>query len=307
MNAVLGIGLALMCAAADAPVDVSVRLEPPVIPYHRQAAFTISVEAPADLEVHLPEMTGKFGGLDVADVPDRNVENLKGGRKRLSETYTLDPVFVGDYPVEPVEVTWGEDGRVVVPSPVVRVRELTEAETAAAERFEPNAPTRGLPSPYAKWPVWAGAIAALAVLAGGFVWWRLRNRGGEEAAPEMTPWERAYARLHLLDERGLPEAGKHGPYYVDLSDILRSYIEDRFDLHAPERTTPEFLAEASGSGLIDPEHQMLVAHLLRHCDLVKFAQHQPSVREMESSFADVLKFVDDTVPKGEGGEEEAVA
>ena len=102
-----------------------------------------------------------------------------------------------------------------------------------------------------------------------------------------------------LDERHLPKAGRYEPYYVDLSAILRYYIEDRFHLHAPEQTTPEFLAELSGSGYLDEGHERFLGAFLRHCDLVKFAQYVPTVNDMELRFTEVLRFVDDTVPSRE--------
>jgi hypothetical protein len=94
---------------------------------------------------------------------------------------------------------------------------------------------------------------------------------------------------------------------VDLSGIVRYYIEDRFHVHAPEQTTPEFLAEISSVGLLDDSHERLVAEILRHSDQVKFARYLPTLHEMEKSFAQVLQFVDETVPKVEekAGEEAA--
>ena len=55
MTPLVAIGLLLV--AADGPVvDVRVTLDPPVIPFHRQARYIIVVEAPEDLEVQLPDM-----------------------------------------------------------------------------------------------------------------------------------------------------------------------------------------------------------------------------------------------------------
>jgi hypothetical protein len=109
----------------------------------------------------------------------------------------------------------------------------------------------------------------------------------------------AYRRLRELDERHLSEEGRYEPYYVDLSAILRYYIEDRFHLRAPEQTTQEFLAASSTTGLFTGDHQQMLSELLKHSDRVKFAQYVPTVPEMERSFSAVLQFVDETVPKPE--------
>jgi len=299
MNALVAIGLLAVAAASGPQVDVRTRLVPPEVPFHRQAEFSIIVEAPAGLDVKLPDMLEKTGGAPVADVR-RDTEKIKAGRVRITETYVLDPVFAGKYAIEPVEVIWADDGRAVVPSPGFAVRDLTEAERAAAEEFAENAGPAVPPSVVERYWQWTFvatlALAAVAVLIVWAVWFRKRAK---KLAPPPLPWEVAYNRLRELDQRQLPEAGKYEPFYVDLTAILRYYIEDRFHLRAPEQTTQEFLADASTSGAFTPPHQQLLADLLRHSDRVKFAQYVPSVPEMERSFALVLQFVDETVPKPE--------
>ncbi|NIA12904.1 MAG: hypothetical protein GWP08_02395 [Nitrospiraceae bacterium] len=305
MSALFAIGLAVLGAAGGGTVDVYATLDPPVVPFHRKAEYSIVVEAPNDVEVKLPDMLEHVGGLAVADVR-RDTENLRGGRKRITETYVLDPILVGDYRIEPAQVLYGEDGATTVPSLSLRVRELTEAEHEAAMRFEDIAdamPVVGFFGLYGKWLAGVG-LAALGLI-GAAVYLFRRRRRIERAAPPRPPWELAYQRLQELDERQLPKAGKFGPYYVDLSAILRYYIEDRFSLHAPEQTTPEFIGAASNSGALSDAHQKLLAGFLRHCDRVKFAQYVPTENEMEHSFATVLQFVEETVPQKEDAEEDA--
>jgi len=299
-------------SASDAPVDVYVELLPPVVPFHRQAEYRIVVDVTGDVSVLLPDMVGKFGGVDVADVR-RHSKVLKDGRRRLVESYVLDPIVAATYAIYPAEVQWGPEKKsVVVPSPALRVRELTEAEIEAAEAFAPIAGPLSVPKPLWLRPEFWLAVVAVGALAGALVVFGLtRREKAERAAAAPPPWEVAYERLRVLDEQNLPEAGRYKPYYIELSSILRYYIEDRFHLHAPEQTTPEFLDAAARSGLLSEVHQRLVAHFLRHCDRVKFARYEPTVEEMERSFEVVLQFVDETAPppehEGEGDWHEEVA
>ena len=147
MNALAAI--AMIFAAATTPeVSVRVVVEPPVIPFHRQAEYTIEVEAPAEAKVSFPEMAGKFGGLAVYGTPQRARENLSGGRVRIREIYTLDPIFMGYYPIAPVIVKIDGAHAFEAPSPAIRVRELTSEELREAEFFEENAGPAELPSPW---------------------------------------------------------------------------------------------------------------------------------------------------------------
>jgi hypothetical protein len=188
----------------------------------------------------------------------------------------------------------------------VRVRDLTKEEEEAAMRFVSGATPMDVPPPFWRhWEFWAGIVAVVA-LAAVALWMYLRRRAKPEyTAPPLSAWDAAYARLRELDARKWPQAGKCPLYYVELSFILRHYIEDRFVLHAPERTTPEFLTEASKAGVFSEDQQKMLAEFLRHCDRVKFAKYVPSLDEAERSFADVLRFVDETVPRPAQPEEKA--
>ncbi len=82
------------------------------------------------------------------------------------------------------------------------------------------------------------------------------------------------------------------PFYVRLSSILRQYIEWRFKLRAPEQTTEEFLALASGGLIVT--HRDLLSTFLHQCDLVKFARHQPDRSDMQNAFDSAVAFIEQT-------------
>ena len=68
-----------------------------------------------------------------------------------------------------------------------------------------------------------------------------------------------------------------------VSEIVRGYIEERFQVWAAHRTTDEFLHD-----LLEPSdallagHRVLLADFLQHCDLAKFARWNLPVEEMEN-------------------------
>jgi len=282
--------------AAAAPVDVVTTLEPPCVPFHRTAVLTITVEAPGDAEVAIPPLP-KMDGVEVtAQGPER--ETLEAGRQRVRQRYVVDAVRAGSYLVPSVEVAAEEDQHAATAPLMLEVRDLTDQEKEQVQQFGLGAaPGVFLPRPPLGWPARLFAVLALllAIAAVVLAVLRYRRRTGAPVAPPLPPWEVARQRLLALAMRQLPEAGKHEAYYVDLTAILRYYIEDRFHLRAPEQSTPEFLDSASGSGLFTEEQQNALAHFLRHCDRVKFALYKPSYEEMTNGFALVTRFVDDTV------------
>ena len=304
----LSAALILASGLVHAQVDVEVTLSPPIVPFHKQATFTVVVEAPAGLNVKLPDMRDHFGKLAVYGILDHHSEPVGEDRVRTTETYVLDPVHIRDHVIPPVEVTWGDGNVIAVPSPLFRVRELTPEELEEAERFEgavTGGPGVAGPGYSGLWYSVLGVAVAAAALAGWF-FYRRSHGTAPAAAPGKEAWEIAKERLAALAERRLPQLGKYDVYHVDLSSILRFYIEGRFQVHAPERTTPEFLGEISGKGYFNPEQEVFLARFLRLCDRVKFAQFRPDLEAMTVSFEEVERFVEETIPKVEP-EEEAIA
>jgi len=140
-----------------------------------------------------------------------------------------------------------------------------------------------VPVPHSWW--WLVWLVLLLVLVLAFVWWRRRQKPTTVAAPVVLPsaYEIAMAALRRLREDNPPVE----EFYTRLSDIVRQYIEGRFGLRAPERTTEEFLAEAA----LPAQHMALLGAFLQESDLVKFARLRPGKDDMERAAAAGEKFV----------------
>jgi hypothetical protein len=112
----------------------------------------------------------------------------------------------------------------------------------------------------------AGALGALALAGWGLR--RLRRR----PVPAPTPSCWALAELDRLEGLKLAEAGRVDAYHTRLSEIVRRYLELRFQLRAPRQTTEEFLAAAPQAGVLSAEQQVLLREFLGRCDLAKFGR-----------------------------------
>ena len=75
---------------------------------------------------------------------------------------------------------------------------------------------------------------------------------------------------------------------------MRRYLEDRFDLRAPELTTEEFLALAGSASNLSRDHQLLLRDFLRQADLVKFAGVRASEDEIRRSSDLAVRFLEET-------------
>ncbi len=123
---------------------------------------------------------------------------------------------------------------------------------------------------------------------------KIKKGQKEFAYPSKPAHQIAYEALELLRNKNLPVIGNVKEYYIDLSDIVRHYIENRFDIRAPEMTTEEFLFSLRDSGDLTGTHKNLLKEFLSHCDMVKFAKYGPTQEEIEGSFNVAKKLVDET-------------
>jgi len=120
----------------------------------------------------------------------------------------------------------------------------------------------------------------------------------------LRPEEIALRELEQLLAENLLGRGKIKLFHLRISDILRHYIENRFGFKAPERTTEEFLTELSMArshkNSLLGSHKTLLADFLIHCDLVKFAKHEPTIAESEKTVSICREFIEKTKKRGQG-------
>ena len=161
-----------------------------------------------------------------------------------------------------------------------------------------------------EWVLWLFVAAAALVIAGVIAWFVRRSlaKRSEQlaplppSAPHVVAWERLQRALGLIHEAE--------QFCMEVSQIIRVYLEERFNLHAPDRTTEEFLLELQSSQRLAGEHKQLLADFLGECDMVKFAKAEPPELELRNLHEAASRLVGETQPslrEETGGEEEAQA
>ncbi|MEC7812461.1 MAG: hypothetical protein VX598_06570 [Verrucomicrobiota bacterium] len=147
-----------------------------------------------------------------------------------------------------------------------------------------------------EWVWWLLVAVAVLVVAGIVAWFIRRHlaKCSAELAPPPPPpphvvaWERLQRALELIHEAEW--------FCIEVSHIIRVYLEERFSLHAPDRTTEEFLLELQSSRRLAGEHKQLLANFLSECDMVKFARAEPPEQELRSLHEAASRLVGETQP-----------
>jgi len=143
--------------------------------------------------------------------------------------------------------------------------------------------------------VWVGwGLVALAAAGLFFLAWRYwkKRREAVLAVPVIPPHVRAKQKL----EEALGLLGQPREFCILVSDTIRLYLEERFDFHAPERTTEEFLYELQATNLLTRDQKESLGEFLKRCDLVKFAKYEPRESELRDLHASALRLVEETEP-----------
>jgi hypothetical protein len=150
------------------------------------------------------------------------------------------------------------------------------------------------PKPIASpWVIPLLAIAGLLVACSGYAAWRWdrRRRHGVAKLPSTIALERLeQARVFMH-----PSGGRE--FSIEVSGIVRGYIESRFRAMAAHRTTDEFLhdlLDSADSALA--AHRELLADFLRSCDLAKFGGWNLPRPNMEAMLQGARRFVIESSP-----------
>ena len=158
-----------------------------------------------------------------------------------------------------------------------------------AQEFHDIAP----PVDYSLVPPWAVFCAAFLVLAlgGAAFWWFLRWRARVPATVRSSR-EIALERL----EAARVEIERITPYQfsIRVSDILRRYVSEQYQLPLTRQTSVEFLIALARRSEFSEDDKSLLADFLNRCDLIKFARYEATTADSELLLEEAFRFVKGT-------------
>lgn len=269
---------------------LELRLDRAVMTTADSALLRLELESAETDTVEFPDLDEGVGGFAVIrsqTLPDRLGQD---GTVVRGREYALQPFLAGDYEVPALTVV--RNGIETIATEPLTVTVESVIEDSESLELRDIADPIDVPVP---WWWWALGVAFLLAALAGVGWW-LRRRRAKQLEPRIVPPHEA--ALNALDEllgENLLAGGDFKIFYMRLSDIVRHYIEERFGLHAPERTTEEFLVELIDSPEIGGEHQRLLRRFLQEADMVKFAKAVPGTDETGASVDAARTFIEQTV------------
>ena len=111
--------------------------------------------------------------------------------------------------------------------------------------------------------------------------------------PALPPYQEAIQNLETLKMKKLWQNGQVKEYQSELTDIIRYYIERRFEINAVEMVSHEIM-EALKKTDVNQEALAKISATFELADLVKFAKSNASAIENDTSFNNCIDFVNET-------------
>ncbi len=151
---------------------------------------------------------------------------------------------------------------------------------------------------------WSALVFLFLLLIGAAVavfYWRKRRKKAKPGPQPLPPHVEALEALARIRKMPRETPRQIEEVVVETSYVVRKYIEKRFGIHAPERTTEEFLSEVSSSGIFSSWEKDLLSSFLFECDKAKFAAWTPPPEKQDALIDSAEEFVKKTAVEGGEG------
>lgn len=302
-------GAALERVTEHGPITARVAVAPEKPRLGDPITLTLSVTAAPGLVVEMPAFGEALGRFSIVSFTPRTQPAADGGTLH-EQTYVLQAPMSGKQRLPPLRIEYtdhrdrGAATRDAGAAADIEPRELLTDEIALEvesvltddELGSELRPARGTLEPVRTIDplVLALILVGIGALGVGAVVFALARGRRRKARRQVDAYAEAMARLVRLEARGLPEGEDADAWYVELSGAVRTYIEDRYRIRAPELTTEEFLREARRVADLTDEHRAMLSSFLADCDRVKFAGHRPASSESQQALEAARRFVEET-------------
>lgn len=205
--------------------------------------------------------------------PTQTVTDPVKGEETWRREFVCVPLQPGEHPlpVPGLSYTEGDDEQRhhidwQQAPPVLRVlTQIGDPDVKAARDITDIEEPPPLPPAASPWPLVLAVVGTLVLL--GMGWWALRRRPVVPLPPDRVAL-RELDRLARQEPTTPADVERH---HRELAQVLRTYLEQRYQLPAQRRTSAELTAELARAAVLTPEQQAVLGGILANCDLAKFA------------------------------------
>ncbi len=263
-----------------------------------QTKLRLQVSLDADKQAILPMYKDTLvTGVEIVDVAKLDTQLLNGGKRMmLTREYTITSFDSALYFLPPMEVT--VDSKVYRSQPLALKVFSIPVDTLHPELFFGPRPVTDAPFVWSDW--YAATACGLLFIPGILLLIYLIHciRSNKpiirkiKVEPKLPPHVVAMKEMERIKSEKSWQKGDQKVYYTDLTDVLRSYIKERFAFNATEMTSAEIMEHLLECK--DKEALKELKELFTTADLVKFAKHNPLMNENDANLLCAIDFIDET-------------
>jgi hypothetical protein len=270
---------------------------------------TLKIRAVKSVAYQLPDLTdAAFGQFKLRTKTAPQTLRYQGGSgQKLGYTVTAWETGRLQIPAHTFKYRTkaGKTSKYTIPAFPINISSVlppgrTKAQLTALKLKAAKSPATLPPTYQPLWYLLAGGAAAALLALVIYLWRKFRSNPVEPVAAITNVRESAeviaFRRLTALQKEKYLEQGDFNAYYTELSECLRRYLEDRFQIKALEMTTEEFLNYLSSDQLLPAACRQGVRDFLQASDLIKFARRLPGQAEAKTAWEQVYEIVDTTKP-----------
>ena len=265
------------------PIEVTITADPPQVELQRDMLLTVRVTAPSEIVAVIPPIDDRLKGFVPNGTIDRGVQT-SGKLTTRERQFLVTPVVADEYRLGIMAIQFTDRSKNPPVSNWFATRPVVFQRASLIEG-KPGADIKANLAPVWVYPPFktvAGWVlmAAAAALAAFLLWKLGRKVQRQVKLMRMSPRERALHELAELMSKDLVAKSLVKEFYLELTLIVRRYIERAHAIRAPEQTTEEFLEAVSRDARFTRDVVAKLQSFLQAADLVKFAAHRPDAAEI---------------------------
>lgn len=282
-------------------VSAVIKLDTTKLKLGEQTRVQLILKHPKQLDVKWPAIPDTLGKLEILQKSRK--DTLANNEKTITErqSFTLTVFDSGFYVIPPFQFTWKEKNDTTLYKTETQALLLSVKTVPVDTTKNFKDIKKPLDVPF-NWidalPYIGGGILLILIVWGLWYWNKKRKKTPEERivkAPKIPAHELALLALKELEKEKLWQGGSFKKYYSGISDIVRAYIENRYQVQALEQTTFETMQSLQKYKLSNTLQENLKS-MLELSDLVKFAKLQPIASENENCLKQAYDFIQGTIP-----------
>jgi len=294
--------LGTVCAAMVANVAMG---QPPIVRttidstsifIGQQTRLNVEIAANHEPAVQLPLIADTLmTGVEVLETSKIDTADIGNGRIQLKYNYLITSFDSAVYLLPPLTFVQGQD--TTFSEPLALKVSTVPVDTETKNFYD----IKGLAKP--KFVIWDYAIsfiivllvAAIAAAVVYFIRAKEPLKPFKKNVPRAPAYVIALQELEKIRTQKLWQQNRIKEYHSALTDVLRNYIFESFNINAMEMTSGEILDAATKRDEIKPQIPVL-QQILTLADFVKFAKYAPLPDENELSLSNACRFVNETKP-----------